>query len=243
MCYALSWMMAPTLLQSARGSLGWTQKRAARRLGVTQAYLSMLERGHRIPPPVLVLRLAEVYCLSPAVLPLPGGEWQPPTGEREIGGELARLGYGGRGGRRGQAKNPAVVLVTALSQAELEPRLVEALPWLFLRYPEMDAAWLLDRARRLDLQNRLGFLVSLGREVREARGEPVPQNLIELEAALDRSRLARFGTLCQSSMSEDEGRYLYENRSETARRWNLLTDLKAEELPYAGGDQFRKKRR
>jgi transcriptional regulator with XRE-family HTH domain len=229
--------MTPAVLQSARRARGWTQKRAARQLGVTQAYLSMLERGHRVPPPALAVRLAEVYSLSAAALPLPGGEWPPPaSGEREIAGELARLGYPGlRGRRRSEAQNPAAVLLTALSQADLERRLVEALPWLFLRHPEMNTGWLLDRARRLDLQNRLGFIVTLARELREARGETVPSNLAELEAALERSRLARFGTLCQSSMSEEEGRTLYENRSETARRWNLLTDLKAEKLPYAGG--------
>lgn len=229
--------MIPALLQSARRARGWTQKRAARQLGVTQAYLSMLERGRRIPPQTLAVRLVEVYSLSPAALPLPASEWQAPAPEdREIAAELTRLGYPGLGGRRrGEQKNPADVLLIALSQGDLGRGLVAALPWLLLRYPEMETAWLLDRAKRLDLQNRLGFIVSLAREVREARGEPNPQNLADLEAALERSRLARFGTLCQSSMSEEEGRYLYENRSETARRWNLLTDLKAEELPYAGG--------
>jgi transcriptional regulator with XRE-family HTH domain len=228
--------LTPAILQSARRLRRWTQKHAARRLGVTQAYLSMLERGRRVPPASLAVRLAEVYSLSAAALPLPGGDWQPPesTG-REIAGELARLGCPGlEGRRRGPAKNPALVLLTTLSQGDLERRTVQALPWLLLRYPEMDAAWLLDRAKRLDLQNRLGFIVTLAREVREARGEANPENLAGLEAALDRSRLARFGTLCQHSMSEDEGRFLYASRSETARRWNLLTDLRAEALPYAG---------
>jgi transcriptional regulator with XRE-family HTH domain len=228
--------MTPAMLQSARRARGWTQKRAARQLGVTQAYLSMLERGRRLPPPALVLRLAEVYSLSPVTLPLPAGDWQPAvTGEREIAAELGRLGYPGLGARRrGAAKNPAAILLTALAAAALERRLAQALPWLFLRYPEMETAWLLDRAKRLDLQNRLGFIVGLARELREGRGEAVPSSLAELEAALERSRLARFGTLCQNSMSEDEGRWLFEHRSETARRWNLLTDLKAEDLPYAG---------
>ena len=228
--------MAPDILQAARRSLGWSQKRAARQLGVTQAYLSMLERGHRLPPRELAKRLVEVYSLSPAWLPLPAGEWHPAeVTNQEIAEQLARLGYPGLGvRRRGGPKNPAEVLLTALSAAELDRRLLQGLPWLFLRYPEMETAWLLDRAKRLDLQNRLGFIVSLARELREARGEPVPQNLAELEAALDRSRLARFGTLCESSMSEDEGRWLFAHRSEQARRWSLLTDLEAEELPYAG---------
>ncbi len=228
--------MTRELLQAARRARGWSQKRAARQLGVTQAYLSMLERGRRLPTPALATRLAEVYSLSPAALPLPGGEWQPPAaGDREIAGELGRLGYPGLARGRGKPGNPAVLLLTALSLGDLDRRLIEALPWLLLRYPEVDAAWLLDRAKRLDLQNRLGFIVTLAREVRELRGEVVPPHLADLEAALDRSHLARFGTLCQTSMSEDEGRYLYANRSETARRWNLLTDLNAEELPYAAG--------
>jgi hypothetical protein len=181
--------------------------------------------------------LAEVYSLSPASLPLPAGDWKPPaTGDREIAAELGRLGYPGLAARgRGKPGNPAVLLLTALSLGDLDRRLIEALPWLLLRYPEVETAWLLGRARLLDLQNRLGFIVVLARELRQARGEPNPQNLADLETALERSRLARFATLCQSSMSEDEGRWLFEHRSETARRWNLLTDLKAEELPYAGG--------
>ncbi|HEV2021578.1 MAG TPA: helix-turn-helix transcriptional regulator [Terriglobales bacterium] len=229
--------MTPDLLHSARRSRGWTQKRAARQLGVTQAYLSMLERGRRVPPPALATRLAEVYSLSPASLPLPAGDWQPPpAGDRKVAAELGRLGYPGLAARRrGEQKNPAEVLLAALALGDVNRRLLQALPWLLLHYPEMDTAWLLDRAKRLDLQNRMGFIVTLAREVREARGEVVPSNLAGLEAALDRSRLARFGTLCQSSMSEEEGRTLYQERSETARRWNLLTDLKAEELPYAAG--------
>jgi transcriptional regulator with XRE-family HTH domain len=228
--------MTPAVLLSARRARGWIQKRAARQLGVTQAYLSMLERGRRVPAPALATRFAEVYSLSPAAFLLPAGDWQPvAAGDKEIAVELGKLGYPGLARGRGRPGNPAVLLLTALSLADLGRKLVEALPWLFLRYPEVDTAWLLDRAKRLDLQNRLGFIVSLARELREARGEAVPQNLAVLEAALERSRLARFGTLCQASMSEDEGRYLYENRSETARRWNLLTALKSEELPYAGG--------
>ena len=229
--------MTPPLLQSARRARGWTQKRAARCLGVTQAYLSMLERGRRVPPPALALRLVEVYSLSPSWLPLPSGEWKPPeVTDAEMAKQLARLGYPGLGARRrGQQENPAEVLLTVLAQPDLDRQLVGVLPWLFLRYPEMDTAWLLDRAKRLDLQNRLGFVVSLAREIREARGETVPVPLADLEGGLEHSRLARFGTLCRASMSEDEGCYLYEHRPEQARRWNLLTDLKAGDLPYAAG--------
>ncbi|PYU12152.1 MAG: transcriptional regulator, partial [Acidobacteria bacterium] len=37
-------------LKEARLHRGWTQQQAAGKLGVTQAYLSMLEHGHRVLP-------------------------------------------------------------------------------------------------------------------------------------------------------------------------------------------------
>src|ERR1700675_1132159 len=63
------------------------------------------------------------------------------------------------------AENPAEVLLGALAQDDLEPRLVEALPWLVLRYSTLDWSWVVREAKVRDLQNRLGFVVGLARQL------------------------------------------------------------------------------
>ena len=56
-------------LKRARTERGWSQQEAANRLGVTQAYLSMLESGQRSTAS-LSRKLMQVYRLSPTVLPV-----------------------------------------------------------------------------------------------------------------------------------------------------------------------------
>ena len=76
---------------------------------------------------------------------------------------------------------------------ELEPRLIEALPWLFLRFEGFDVEAMTVWAKTRDLQNRLGFTVSLARQVAE-RHPSYRSRLDELrrfEALLERSRLVR----------------------------------------------------
>jgi hypothetical protein len=51
----------------------------------------------------------------------------------------------------------------------LEVRVVEALPWLVAEYSDLDWAWLMREAKLGDVQNRLGFLVTLGRQLAEKR--------------------------------------------------------------------------
>ena len=57
--------------------------------------------------------------------------------------------------------------------------------------------------------------------------------LRQVEEILDRARLVREDTLCQESLSEAERRWLRQTRPTEASHWNLLTDLKAQLLPYA----------
>jgi len=57
--------------------------------------------------------------------------------------------------------------------------------------------------------------------------------LRELEAELERSRLAREDTLCRALMPDRERQWLMERRPPEARHWNLLTDWRPEFLPYA----------
>ena len=55
---------------------------------------------------------------------------------------------------------------------------------------------------------------------------------IEPAAVLDRSRLAKEDTLCHDSLTEAERKWLRVNRPPEAAHWNLLTDMKAENLPH-----------
>src|SRR5439155_23501444 len=128
-------------------------------------------------------------------------------------------------------KNPSEVLLSALAHDDLEARLVEALPWLVLRYCPLDRTWLVRQAKLHDLQNRLGFAVTLARGLAERTGDrPKTVALRDLEIELDRSRLAREDTLGRASLSGAEQRWLRENRSGDARHWNVLTDWTADAL-------------
>ena len=51
-------------------------------------------------------------------------------------------------------------------------------------------------------------------------------------ALLERSRLANEDTLCKASLSRAERNWLRQHRPDAAVHWNLLTDLKAEDLQY-----------
>jgi hypothetical protein len=150
--------------------------------------------------------------------------------------ELASLGYPGlshlRPGR--EKKNPAEVLLSALSARDLDSRLVEALPWVLLNYPDLDWEGLMTAARASDLQNRLGFVTSIARRLAEMSGEGAKAALLgRREAELEQSRLEREDTLCHDSLTESEKRWLRERRSEDAKRWGLLADLSPEHLHYA----------
>lgn len=140
------------------------------------------------------------------------------------------LGYEPFGYLRGRLLNPTAVLFWALCQKNLPARVVEALPWLALHFPDLNREWLVERAKLHDVQNRLAFVVTLASEL---AGAGVAVQLRELVLGLEPARLAREDTLCHDSMTEAERRWLREQRSQPAEHWNLLTDLKREHLPYA----------
>jgi hypothetical protein len=200
----------------------------------------MLETGLRRLTPGLARRFMRVYGLSPTVLPAPE-EFRLPqrVSAQSLAEQLAALGYPGFAYLRPHVakKNPGQVLLEALAQHDLEARLVEALPWLLLRYWDVDADWLVEQAKRSDLQNRIGFVVSLARRAPEAANAPSGNRnraLAELEMALDKSRLAHEGTFCKTPRTDAERSWLRENRPEEAKHWNLLTDWRVEHLQYAG---------
>lgn len=211
-------------LKKARLDRGWSQREAAARLGVTQAYLSLLESGRRSAAP-LARRLMQMYDLPATVLPTQ--EVRENVTADFLAHELASLGYPGFAHLHGKVRkvNPAEFLITALGQQNLEARVAEGLPWLVLRYPDMPLAWLVREARARTLQNRLGFVVTLGR--RAARSD----DLQSLEQTLADSKLEKEDSFCKE-LSEAERRWLREHRSEEARMWHLLSDLGPDSIRY-----------
>jgi len=205
---------------------------------VTQAYLSLMERGRRRVPEHVVRAATSLLDLPATALPMPdvadvGGR----VTDQWVAQGLSRLGYPGLAYQRkpGAKNNPAELLLRALALDDLEPRLAEALPWLLLRFDGLDAEALATWAKTKDLQNRLGFTVSLARQV--AGHNPSYRNrldqLRQFEELLEPSRLAREDTYGRREASKRMHKWLRANRSPEARHWNLLTDLKVEHLPYA----------
>jgi transcriptional regulator with XRE-family HTH domain len=212
-------------LKQSRVRRGWTQEEAANRMGVTQAYLSMLESGTRRPSLQLARKLMRAYEAPATVLPL--GDAPKRLTADFFASELASLGYPGFAHlRRATRENPATFLLTALAQNNLEARVAEALPWLVFRYPDMDFDWLVPQARMQNLQNRLGFCVTLARL---AGGNAALQGA---EQMLAESKLAKEDSFCRD-LNEAERRWLQEHSSEQAAQWNLLSDLRPDALRYA----------
>jgi len=227
--------MTPASLKASRKHKRWTQQQAASLLGVSQPYLALLESGQRTLSPRLVRKAVRVYRLSSSLLP-PAAASQSDTGLEQLARQLAALGYPGFAYLRGGWKrNPADVLLAALAQPNLESRLTEALPWLLLRYPDMDRETLVRRARVDNLSNRLGFVVDMALELAERLDPPQSARLVALRALRDdllASRLDVEGTLGQDALSPAEREWLRENRSEVAAFWHLLTNWRPEHFPY-----------
>ncbi len=222
--------------RQARNQAGLSQQKAAAELGVSQSYLSMLEKSQRPLSRELARRMVQVYRLSPATLPPSQLSWQPKTTDVEqLATDLAGLGYPGFAYLRSRRtpRNPSELLLSALAQDQLEARLFEALPWLVLKYWEMDLEWLVQQAKLHDLQNRLGFVVALARKagqrsaLRDSRREAA---LEHLETRLRGSLLAREELL--AGVSESERRWLKKHRSKEARDWNVLSNWRPEALRY-----------
>ncbi len=223
----------PDQLRYARERAGLTQQSAAAQLGVSQAYLAMMENGRRAADE-LGPRMAGLYRLPPTALPLGSGgirTWNSAS----LAKVVANVGYPGfRHLHGGRSLNPAVLLPEAISCGDLEVRVVESLPWLAIEYHDLDWEWLVRGAELRGAQNRLGFVVTLGRRVAErsnaaaARSKPH-----EVEQGLEGARLAREDTLCHQLPSGAGRRGLRKKRPADALRWNPLTDLNAEALPCA----------
>jgi transcriptional regulator with XRE-family HTH domain len=227
-------------LKEARRQKGWTQQRLAVKLRVSQTYLSLLEQERRPVTPQVLARLERCVEVPATALPLNALNPMDALNPKErhdaqrLAEALGGLGYPGFAHLKGRRLNPAQVLLMALQEPDLETRLTEALPWLLVAYPDMDWDWLTDQAKVHDVQNRLGFLLTLSQKVAQERSgrEATALKLATLEQRLERSRLAREDTLCRESMTAAERNWVRHHRSAAAQHWNLLTDLTAEGLDY-----------
>ena len=83
-------------LQEGRTRKGWTQDEAARRLEVSQPYLSLLEKGSRRVPEKLAHKVSALFELSPTRLPMKKN-WHSVEEEENaaLASDLAALGYPG----------------------------------------------------------------------------------------------------------------------------------------------------
>jgi hypothetical protein len=174
--------------------------------------------------------------LSPTALPLPKSVEANASNLDQLTRWLSGLGYPGYGYLAPLAANPALVVLTALVQENLEGRVAEALPWVLLTHPDLERGWLVRHAKKHHAQNRLGFLAALAQQLEAAQSTPraaVLAQLSDLMQTLERARLAREGTLCRESMASAEREWLKETRTELARHWRLLTRLDHDLLSVA----------
>ena len=213
-------------LKASRKQRSWNQQQLAERLDVSQAYVSLLERGRRRLPAPLVNRLASHLDLPATALPLRA---DPPLDSHRATQALGTLGYDGFAYLRDRhTANPAEVLLRALGADHLDARVVESLPWLVRTYADLDWDWVVSRAKQSDLQNRLGFVVAVARGLAETdQDEPTAVALRVLEVRLENSRLQKHDSFAGPSMTKAEERWLQEHSSPEAKHWNMLSTLSA----------------
>jgi len=170
-----------------------TQMYAAQRLGLSQPYLSQLERGQRPVTPELARVATKVYGLPPTGLPVEATTSDKVLDASRLARQLSGLGYPSFAHLRAEQTNPAVLVLQSLVQRDLEVRLTEALPWVLGTYPDLNWSWLVDQLKLKDVQNRLGFLVGMTKEFAVSRGKfrSALEPLSAVEVKLEHSKRIR----------------------------------------------------
>lgn len=119
-------------MKRARTARHWTQAELATRLGVSQGYVCLLERGARPVPTSLARTLARLLERPPSALPASADSDADDAG----GAARARaaLGYARFADRRrrSERRNPAVLVLRCLRAPDVDARIVEALVWLLV---------------------------------------------------------------------------------------------------------------
>lgn len=133
-------------------------------------------------------------------------------------------------------QDPGIVLMAALACEKLEERVVEALPWLVLRFESLDWEWLVTEAKRRGVQNRLGFVVGLALKVAAEGRVTSMERLTQLsviEEKLFECRVEK-EDVKWPAVAAAQRPALKERRSSEARQWGLLSDLRVDDLVYVG---------
>ena len=220
--------MTGQALRQARSDLGLSQVEAAAQLGISQPLLSLMEKGGRAVTPALAKKAVTTLRVTPELLPVASDTRH---NDDQLAADLGALGYPGYAYLHGQLRNPAEVLFDALDRRDLDARLVEALPWLPLRYPNMDWDWLTTKAKVHNRQNRLGFVVALASKVAKRCGNRnVAKLLSEVVRTLEEARLAKTDTLCHESWPPSQRKFANQQRTDLAAHWKLDTRLTEEDL-------------
>ena len=196
---------------------GLTQVNAASLLGVSQPYLSLLEKGARPLTAALRDRMRVARGNNA------GG-----TSDDRFRAQLSALGYSGFAHVAQSRPKPraADFLVAVLARPDVDARVVEALPWLVGTYQnQLDFGWLVRQAKMQNLQNRLGFLL-------QVVGVDTLESLLAVRE-LERARLLQEDTLCWDSMPAATREWMRANRTPLAEHWNVLTRLRAEDVHNA----------
>ena len=133
----------------------------------------------------------------------------------------------------GRRLNPAEVLVAVLRTDDVDARVVEALPWLLVRYSDLNWEWVVRSVKQDDGQNRLGFVLSLGKGLAESLSDSkAAMSLGEWEQRLEKSRLQEDDTFSRQTLTNVEVKWLRAHRSPEAKRWNLLSTLSVATLQH-----------
>lgn len=196
---------------------GLTQVDAASLLGVSQPYLSLLEKGVRPLTPKLRNRMKASVGMD-----------QQGSSDDLFRVQLSALGYPGFGhvSKSRSRPRPDSLLMTVLARPDVDARIVEALPWLVATFQsQFDFGSMVRQAKIQNLQNRVGFVLQVG-------GVDTPDGLMAVRE-LEGARLLREDTLCWDSMPGATREWMRANRTPLAEHWNVLTMLRREDVHNA----------
>ena len=224
--------MTGSEVRQGRKARGWTQAELGQRLRVSQGYVSLIESNRRTVPRHLALKLVRLLRLRASNLPVGA---QAPLPREQAVRVLGALGYPGFAHLTQKGSlNPAELLLRTLRGGTIEARVVEALPWVLAKFSDLDWPWLVRHVKQHDLQNRLGFVVMLARQLAERWNDrSTATTLRRWEQALEPSRLQKEEEFAGEALTDAERRWLRANRSPEAAHWNVLSTVNADSLTRA----------